>query len=197
MTGVGCTNTDCFGFSCDYWDQAGTADCADLESGFGCDCSGCTCAGNCKGSGECVTLETKGDGYCDDENNNCGCGWDGGDCCTSFRKDYKTRCTECVCSDPDSVRGSSPCLLDWPCVASRRVVHRCVVLKEPLSFPALNPPDCQSAKSLNPKTNGDCQATCGMAKWVGDDFCDDNNNNCGCNWDGGGRCFNKGGSAQA
>ena len=37
----------------------------------------------------------KGDGYCDDENNNSECDWDGGDCCgldvdTSF-------CTECAC----------------------------------------------------------------------------------------------------
>ena len=132
---MGCTNTDCFGFSCDYWDQAGTAGCADLESGFGCDCTGCKCAGNCKGIGECVTLETKGDGYCDDENNNCGCGWDGGDCCTSFRKDYKTRCTECVCIDPDSVRGSNE--FGWPIDALCLIVRTCIVLNNLL--PTLNP----------------------------------------------------------
>jgi hypothetical protein len=35
------------------------------------------------------------DGICDDENNNCKCGWDGGDCCgndSSF-----LHCNECVC----------------------------------------------------------------------------------------------------
>ena len=35
------------------------------------------------------------DGYCDDENNNAGCGFDGGDCCGP---DVKTLyCTECEC----------------------------------------------------------------------------------------------------
>ena len=29
----------------------------------------------------CGYPEYKGDGYCDWENNNCGCEWDGGDCC--------------------------------------------------------------------------------------------------------------------
>ena len=45
----------------------------------------------------------KGDGYCDDPNNNCGCDWDGGDCCgnnvdTLF-------CTTCKCLDPNQVAG--------------------------------------------------------------------------------------------
>ena len=36
-----------------------------------------------------------GDGYCDDENNNDGCNFDGGDCCLDeIIADY---CTECVC----------------------------------------------------------------------------------------------------
>ena len=46
----------------------------------------------------------------------------------------------------------------------------------------------QSAKKLSPKLPGDCSASCGQAKWVGDGYCDDNNNNCGCNWDGGDCC---------
>ena len=29
----------------------------------------------------CASLEFKGDGVCDDDNNNRGCSWDGGDCC--------------------------------------------------------------------------------------------------------------------
>ena len=36
-----------------------------------------------------------GDGYCDDENNNEGCTFDGGDCCLDVvNADY---CTECLC----------------------------------------------------------------------------------------------------
>merc|ERR1719219_1411108 len=39
--------------------------------------------------------EWKGDGYCDDDNNNAGCQFDGGDCCGNHvEKDF---CTECKC----------------------------------------------------------------------------------------------------
>merc|ERR1712038_2036649 len=34
-------------------------------------------------AGTCKIPEWKGDGYCDDENNNSECAWDGGDCCGS------------------------------------------------------------------------------------------------------------------
>jgi len=43
----------------------------------------------------CQMSHWKGDGYCDDENNNSECDWDGGDCCGS---DVDTSfCTECAC----------------------------------------------------------------------------------------------------
>ena len=52
--------------------------------------SGCT--------GSCGSPNWKGDDWCDDENNNCGCEWDGGDCCGD---DVKTQyCKECLCLDP-------------------------------------------------------------------------------------------------
>ena len=36
-----------------------------------------------------------GDGYCDDENNNAGCIFDGGDCCgNNINTQY---CNECIC----------------------------------------------------------------------------------------------------
>lgn len=55
---------------------------------------------NCPGS--CGSANYKGDGNCDDENNNCGCAYDGGDCCKEtvggpVKKDY---CKACVCKDP-------------------------------------------------------------------------------------------------
>ena len=46
-------------------------------------------------SGTCGTPSWKGDNYCDDQNNNCGCEWDGGDCCGSnVNTQY---CSACEC----------------------------------------------------------------------------------------------------
>ena len=54
--------------------------------------------------GTCGYPDYKGDYYCDDENNNCACEWDGGDCCGSYViTDY---CDDCDCLDPD-VAGST------------------------------------------------------------------------------------------
>merc|ERR1712187_205200 len=50
---------------------------------------------------ERLSQSTGGDKYCDDDNNNCGCGWDGGDCCkkTGNAKQFKY-CYKCGCADP-------------------------------------------------------------------------------------------------
>ena len=48
--------------------------------------------------GSCGSPSWKGDDYCDDQNNNCGCDWDGGDCCGSnVNTNY---CSVCECLDP-------------------------------------------------------------------------------------------------
>ena len=50
-------------------------------------------------SGTCGVPSWKGDNICDDENNNCGCEWDGGDCCGSnVNTQY---CSACECLDPN------------------------------------------------------------------------------------------------
>ena len=47
-----------------------------------------------------------GDGWCDDENNNDGCGFDGGDCCGP---DVKTAyCSECECLGENITSTASP-----------------------------------------------------------------------------------------
>ena len=43
----------------------------------------------------CGYPDNKGDGYCDDDNNNEGCDWDGGDCCGENVK--MDNCTYCEC----------------------------------------------------------------------------------------------------
>ena len=51
----------------------------------------------------CGNPNWKGDKECDDENNNCGCEWDGGDCCGSnVNTDYCSAC-ECLGEQPTSV----------------------------------------------------------------------------------------------
>ena len=46
----------------------------------------------------------KGNFFCQDENNNCGCDWDGGDCCHTytFTEEYNGNptCSACECIDP-------------------------------------------------------------------------------------------------
>ena len=49
--------------------------------------------------GVCQYAIWKGDGWCDDGNNNAGCDYDGGDCCgANVRKNY---CKFCQCLDPN------------------------------------------------------------------------------------------------
>merc|ERR1712210_181229 len=100
-------------------------------------CKICKCKdpkAGCKGT--CKSKAYVGDGNCDDENNNCGCKYDGGDCC--LPKVVKTYCKDCSCVDP--------------------------------------------------KQKKKCNGKCGAKAYVGDGNCDDNNNNCGCNYDGGDCC---------
>ena len=78
-----------------------------------------------------------GDNYCDDENNNEECEWDGGDCCGY---DVSTWfCWACECLDPE-------------------------------------------------EQEGDGGGGCGSPQWKGDNYCDDENNNAECEWDGGDCC---------
>merc|ERR1712019_298281 len=88
--------------------------------------------------GTCGQPNYKGDGNCDDDNNNCGCEYDGGDCCGPAVK--TTYCKQCKCLDP------------------------------------------------NYKEDNSCSGKCGQPGYKGDGNCDDENNNCGCAYDGGDCC---------
>merc|ERR1712037_323689 len=91
------------------------------------------------GKNKCGAAKYKGDGNCDDENNNCGCEYDGGDCC--LKNVVKKYCKQCKCLDPAKAN------------------------------------KCDTTKNK-----------CGAAKYKGDGNCDDENNNCGCEYDGGDCC---------
>ena len=72
-------------------------------------CTDCLCldpdnrASSCATDGPtCAVNGHAGDGVCDDDNNNCGCNWDGGDCCNTNAETLY--CTDCECLDPDFSR---------------------------------------------------------------------------------------------
>merc|ERR1719478_1742899 len=77
-------------------------------------CKACKCIDpkNQGGKSTCGEPDYKGDGNCDDSNNNKGCGYDGGDCCPKSVKGgkvTKTYCKACKCIDPKNQGGKSTC----------------------------------------------------------------------------------------
>ena len=53
------------------------------------------CVSACLVSDNCNVLELVANGYCNDETNNAGCNFDGGDCCLSnVNRDH---CSDCTC----------------------------------------------------------------------------------------------------
>ncbi len=166
-----------------------------------CACLDCSVAGaNCSGS--CGTANFKGDGFCDDNNNNCGCAWDGGDCCGSTGKAKQFNyCTACKCLDPTELDTgctgacwktayaddgfcddqNNNCGCSWDggdcCGGKTNYCTRCLCLD----------PDFVA---------GGCTSSCSSPGYYDDGFCDDNNNNCGCGWDGGDCCGNSGKAKQ-
>merc|ERR1711937_893282 len=127
--------------------------------------------------GRCGQASYKGDGNCDDENNNCGCGDDGGDCCGSNVK--KKYCKQCKCLDPNFKK-------DGSCSG------KCGSGYDGGDFCGSNVKTtyCKQCKCLDPnfKKKGSCSGKCGLPKYKGDGNCDDENNNCGCGYDGGDCC---------
>merc|ERR1711976_480234 len=51
---------------------------------------------------DCYMICWKGDGFCDDENNNEGCEYDGGYCCNNDYQWWDYYCTDCECVDPSA-----------------------------------------------------------------------------------------------
>ncbi|CAB4054923.1 unnamed protein product [Lepeophtheirus salmonis] len=96
---------------CDIPSFNGDGYCDDENNNEACGFDGGDCCNNDRGDwdtfchtckcheseGGCEHPEFAGDGYCDDGNNNVGCGFDGGDCCSKSNLKWDHFCTECVC----------------------------------------------------------------------------------------------------
>merc|ERR1712037_781544 len=149
----------------------------------------------------CALPKYKGDGNCDDANNNKGCGYDGGDCCAKTVKGgqvKKNYCKERKCVDPDNQgKGKLTCALpkykgDGNCDDENnnkacafdggdccyKSVKGGIVKK---NF-------CKECKCIDPKNLGEPAAKCGQPAYKGDGNCDDENNNKACGYDGGDCC---------
>ena len=75
--------------------------------------------------------EYSNDTFCDDENNNEECNWDGGACCQGslFNFHWEEYCDECECLDPDA---GTVCLwMDhWPWMSVLRGIFLSLMCEE-------------------------------------------------------------------
>ena len=107
----------------------------------------------------CVIPEWQGDGYCDDENNNADCNYDGGDCCgNNVNTDY---CTQCQCLDP---------------VYSTTTNQNVIVQLKEIDF---------NSKAAITNIQGTSTIFCPEYVSIGNGICDESNNKLLCYYDGG------------
>jgi len=162
-------------------------------------CKECKCK-DPKNPGEppasCGLLAYKGDGNCDDENNNKGCAYDGGDCCYKTVEGgvvKKTYCKECKCKDPKNLgeppascgspdyKGDGNCDDDNNNKACDYDGGDCC--GKSVKGGVVSKTYCKACKCKDPKNQ-----PCGSPAYKGDGNCDDDNNNKFCEYDGGDCC---------
>jgi len=164
-------------------------------------CKACKCIDpkNQGGKPACGSPKYKGDGNCDDNNNNKGCGYDGGDCCVASVKGgqvNKAYCKTCKCIDPKNQGGKPTCGLpqykgDGNCDDANNNKGcgydggDCCVAS--VKGGKVNKAYCKACKCIDPKNQGG-KPTCALPQYRGDGNCDDENNNKGCGYDGGDCC---------
>merc|ERR1711937_541120 len=156
--------------------------------------------------GTCGSAAYKGDGNCDDNNNNAGCDWDGGDCCGS---NVSTKyCTKCQCLDctkqPTCPKKGAKCgdkslfkdkFFDDEnnnCACGWDGGDCCGDSGDKLQDAYCKECQCKDPAHPEAKKEKECAGQCNAPNWVGDGRCDDENNNCGCKWDGGDCCGKSG-----
>merc|ERR1712003_585393 len=162
-------------------------------------CKECACKDpKNQGASTCGAPSYVGDGNCDDNNNNEGCAYDGGDCCAKSVEGGKvkeTYCQQCACIDPanqggcgivdykgdgncDDENNNPGCAFDGGDCCPKSVAGGVVKTKY-----------CTKCKCIDPDNQGAATGPkCGIPDYKGDGNCDDENNNKGCAFDGGDCC---------
>jgi len=123
----------------------------------------------------CSVTSWKGDDFCDDENNNAACEYDGGDCCGGDVD--TTYCKQCECLDP------SVCVPSWQGDKLCDDVNNIAVCEYDggdCCGPDVDTTFCYQCECLEPN--------CAVPSWKGDNSCDDVNNVASCEFDGGDCC---------
>merc|ERR1712107_357327 len=80
------------------------------------------------------------DQWCDDENNNAECNYDGGTCCNNQSSGWDNYCSDCECKDPNA--GDISCEDEWP---TKRCIRR-----------------ANKGKCGKPKVAKKCKKTCDL-----------------------------------
>ena len=87
----------------------------------------------------CGSPQWANDEWCDDENNNAECNWDGGACCNNTEAGWDNYCSACECLDPNA--GTPTCEDKWK-------TKKCIKKKN-------------KNKCNKKKVKANCQKTCG------------------------------------
>jgi len=112
---------------------------------------------------ECAIPQWAGDSFCDDENNNPECGFDGGDCCDNTGDSWDNYCSLCECLE-------MPETTEPPMETTEEPWY---TTEDPM------------------ETTEEPMGDCATPQWFGDNYCDDENNTPECGFDGGDCCDNE------
>jgi len=157
-------------------------------------CTECKCLDpHNQGANTCASPDYQRDGNCDDENNNPGCAYDGGDCCEATVKGgvvKKQYCKQCTCVDPKGkcvkpgYKGDGFCDDENNHASCNYDDGDCCPIT--VKGGKVKKDGCKDCKCLDPFHQG--PNTCGSIEYQGDGNCDDENNNAGCAYDKGDCC---------
>jgi len=114
--------------------------------------------------GQKCELHKKADSHCDPDNNHENCDYDGGDCCGGIKDAKAGRAKYHFCEEKDILS-----------TKEKGGTGKCL---------------CKDPRYKD-KEKEKCSRPCFVTKWAGDGNCDDQNNVCGCDWDGGDCCGTK------